>query len=80
MIIIVSPRKDRSFKFVIRGRSDSNYATDKDTRRSVTGTVVYLNKAPIVFGSRSVVGAGYDHVCVQSSHLDGTTSGATNIS
>ena len=43
--------KDRSFKFVIRGRSDSNYATDKDTRRSVTGTVVYLNEAPIVFGS-----------------------------
>ena len=35
---------------MIRGRSDSNYATDKDTQRSVTGTLVYLNKAPIVFG------------------------------
>ena len=43
--------KDKSFKFVIRGRSDSNYATDRDTRRSVTGTVVYLNEAPIIFGS-----------------------------
>ena len=43
--------KDRNFKFVIRGRSDSNYATDPESRRSVTGTVVYLNDSPIVFGS-----------------------------
>ena len=35
--------KDKSFKFKIRGRSDSNYATDKETRRSITGSVVYLN-------------------------------------
>ena len=43
--------KDRSFQFVIRGRSDSNYATDPETRKSVTGTVVYLNDAPIMFQS-----------------------------
>ena len=43
--------KDKSFKFTIRGRSDSNYATDPKSRRSVTGTVVYLNDAPIMFGS-----------------------------
>ena len=44
--------KDRSFKFVIRGRSDSNYATDKDTQRSLTGALVYLNKAPITWFSK----------------------------
>ena len=43
--------KDKSFEFCVRGRSDSNYATDPESRRSVTGTVVYLNDAPIVFGS-----------------------------
>ena len=43
--------KDREFKFKIRGRSDSNYATDPDSRRSITGTVVYLNDSPIAFSS-----------------------------
>ena len=43
--------KDRNFKFTIRGRSDSNYATDPESRRSVTGTVVYLNDSPIIYGS-----------------------------
>jgi len=43
--------KDRSFKFKIRGRSDSNYATDPESRRSITGTVVYLNDSPIAYSS-----------------------------
>jgi hypothetical protein len=43
--------KDRDFKFKIRGRSDSNYATDPDSRRSIMGTVVYLNDSPIAFSS-----------------------------
>jgi hypothetical protein len=43
--------KDKSFKFPIRGRSDSNYATDPESWRSITGTVLYLNGAPIMFGS-----------------------------
>ena len=34
--------KDKSFEFVLRGKSDSNYASCKETRRSVTGFVVYL--------------------------------------
>ena len=38
-------------KFKIHGWSDSNYATDLDCRRSIMGTVVYLNDAPIVFSS-----------------------------
>ena len=41
--------KDKTFKFKIHGCPDSNYATDLDRRRSITGTVVYLNDAPIVF-------------------------------
>ena len=36
---------------MIHGRSDSNYATDPESRRSITGTVVYLNDAPIAFSS-----------------------------
>lgn len=43
--------KDKSFKFNIHCRSDSNYATDPKSRRSVTGTVVYLNDVPIAFSS-----------------------------
>ncbi|KAL7474764.1 hypothetical protein ACHAW6_000717 [Cyclotella cf. meneghiniana] len=43
--------KDKNFMFKIRGRSDSNYATDPESRRSVTGTIVYLNDAPIAFSS-----------------------------
>jgi hypothetical protein len=43
--------KDKSFKFKIRGRSDSNYATDKETHRSITGSVVYLNDAIVIFQS-----------------------------
>ena len=43
--------KDKSFKFKISGCSDSNYATDPESRRSVMGTVVYLNDASMVFSS-----------------------------
>ena len=43
--------KDKSIKFKILGHSDSNYATDPERRRSVMGTVVYLNDAPIAFSS-----------------------------
>ena len=43
--------KDKTFKFLLRGKSDSNYATCKETRRSVTGYVVYLEDALISFKS-----------------------------
>ena len=43
--------KDKSFKFKICGCSDSNYATDPESRRSVMGTVVYLNDVSMVFSS-----------------------------
>jgi hypothetical protein len=43
--------KDKNFRFKICGHLDSNYATDPESRRSVTDTVVYLNDAPIAFSS-----------------------------
>jgi hypothetical protein len=43
--------KDKDYEFVIRGRSDSNYATDPDSRKSVTGSVTYLNDAPVMYQS-----------------------------
>ena len=38
---------DPSFEFVIMGRSDSDYAKDTDTRKSVSGTSTFLNGSPI---------------------------------
>jgi hypothetical protein len=38
---------DPSFEFVITGRSDSDYAKDTDTRKSVSGTSTFLNGSPI---------------------------------
>ena len=43
--------KDRSFQFKIRGRPDSNYANCTDTRKSVTGFIVYLEDAPVAIRS-----------------------------
>ena len=42
---------DKSFKFRISGKSDSSYATCVDTRKSVTGYVVYLEGAPVAIKS-----------------------------
>ena len=39
--------KDRSFLFRIRGKLDSNYATYKETRKSITGHLVWLEEALI---------------------------------
>jgi hypothetical protein len=39
--------KDKDFEFVLNGRSDSDYASCKATRRSVSGWAVYLEGAPI---------------------------------
>lgn len=41
--------KDKNFKFKIRGRSDSNYATDPESKRSIMAIAAYLNDAPITF-------------------------------
>lgn len=42
---------DRDIELVIRGMSDSNYATDQETRKSTTGIIVYLEET--VVASRS---------------------------
>ena len=39
---------DGKSKLVIRGRSDSDYATNPDDRRSVTGSVVYMEDALVM--------------------------------
>ena len=38
---------DPEFEFTICGKSDSDYAKDVDTRRSVSGGIVYLNGAAV---------------------------------
>ena len=43
--------KDRNFEFRIRGKADSNFATCKETRRSVTGYIVWLEDAIIAVKS-----------------------------
>jgi hypothetical protein len=35
------------FKFRVRGRSDSTYASDQATMRSITGTTVFVEDAPV---------------------------------
>ena len=43
--------KDENFMFKIRGRSNSNFTTDPESRTRVTGIIVYLNDVPIEFSS-----------------------------
>jgi hypothetical protein len=50
--------KDKSYKFIIRGKADSDYAKDIATRRSVGGRVVYLNDAPVIVSSKMQKGVG----------------------
>jgi hypothetical protein len=38
---------DPAYEFVITGRSDSDYAKDTDTHRSMSGTSTFLNGSPI---------------------------------
>ena len=38
---------NKSYKFNIRGRSDSDYAKRVEDRKSITGYSTYLNEAPI---------------------------------
>ena len=45
--------KDKSFEFVLEGKSDSDYAVCQETRRSVTGYVGYLEGSLVV--ARSVM-------------------------
>ena len=42
----------KNFEFTISGRSDSDYAKDPVTRRSITGYAAYLNGAPYSMHSK----------------------------
>ena len=42
----------KDFKFRIKGRSDSNYASDPESRRSVTGYTVFFEGAPTATKSK----------------------------
>ena len=44
--------KDKNYKFRIRGRSDSTFASCPETKRSVSGWSCYLNDAPYVRKSK----------------------------
>jgi hypothetical protein len=44
---------DKNFPFEITGKSNSDFAKDPETRRSVSGWVAYLNGAPYVRKSKS---------------------------
>ena len=49
--LVIKPTRvwdgSKDFKFVIRGRSDSNYAADVDDRRSVTGCRTFVEDCPV---------------------------------
>ena len=44
-------KKDKSFRFRIKGKPDSDYATCQDTRRSVTGYTIWFEDALIAVRS-----------------------------
>ena len=44
--------KDKSFKFIISGKSDSDYATNPETRHSVSGWSTFLEGAVVTTKSR----------------------------
>ena len=55
--LVLAPKRlwdgDMSFEFELHGRSDSDYASCKDDRRSVTGSRVFMEGAPVAFRSNT---------------------------
>ncbi len=39
---------DKDYKWTIHGHTDSNYATNPDNQKSVSGTQVFLNGSPVM--------------------------------
>jgi hypothetical protein len=50
--LVLKPTVSTNEEFILRGLCDSDYAGDRDTRRSVSGYVVYLNDALISWKSK----------------------------
>ncbi len=42
---------NKEHKFIISGQSDSNYAKDSQTQKSISGSRVLLDGAPVMFKS-----------------------------
>jgi Reverse transcriptase (RNA-dependent DNA polymerase) len=69
-----SGRKDE--ELIIMGMSDTTYASDYDTRRSVMGRVTFLNSAPIIVCSKM---CQYVDLSVTESELGGATETAQDM-
>ena len=53
----MKPKMNGKHLMNIEGYCDSDYAGDKDSRRSITGLVIYLCGAPVCWRSKSQRGA-----------------------
>ena len=53
--LLLAPRRrwngEKDFEFIISGKSDSDYAKEPEDRRSISGSVIYLEQAPVMFKS-----------------------------
>jgi len=72
-MITNDPRKDF---FIIKGRTDSNYTTNSETRKSISGIEVTLNGAPVVMRS---IGQKIVALSVTEAELIARTQGAQEM-
>ena len=53
--LVLAPRRrwngEMDFEFIISGKSDSDYAKQPEDRRSISGSIIYLEGAPVMFKS-----------------------------
>ena len=64
------------YEFEIFGLSDSNYATDPMTRRSISGCATFLNKAPVIMRSKQ---QGSTKLSTTEAELDAGTTTAQDM-
>jgi hypothetical protein len=67
---------DNSDELVVKGMSDTTYASDYDTRRSVMGRMTFLNEAPVIIRSKM---QQYVDLSVTESELGGATETAQDM-
>jgi hypothetical protein len=65
-----------SEELIIKGMSDTTYASDYDTRRSVMGRTTFLNDAPVIMKSNM---RRYTDLSVTESELGGATETAQDM-